>query len=199
MSNELATFLKLESVRAAFAELVGTFFLTLAALLSGTPYAVGLTLATFVYAIGDVSGSHVNPAVTIGLLINRSIQFTSAVFYIIAQIVGAMLARLVSGLVGNLAPDYQAAGGFAEFFGFGLLMITVVAVYEKNVPKAGSGIAIGAALAAGLLTTKGILNPAVAIAMGEAISPATWATVLSGIIFTIIFKFFYGKVQIPPV
>jgi len=35
-----------------------------AALLSGTPYAVGLTLAAFVYAIGDVSGSHINPAVT---------------------------------------------------------------------------------------------------------------------------------------
>jgi len=44
-------------------------------------------------------------------------------------------------------------------------VLTVVAVYEKNVPKAGSGVAIGAALAAGLLTTKGILNPAVAIAM----------------------------------
>jgi len=83
-----------------------------AALLSGTPYAVGLTLAAFVYA-GDVSGSHINPAVTIGLLINRSIQFSTAVFYIIAQIGGAMIARLVGGLVGNLAPDYQAAGGFA--------------------------------------------------------------------------------------
>lgn len=193
MRNSLPPFLQRENARAALAEFIGTFFLTLAALLSGTPYAVGLTLAAFVYAIGDMSGSHVNPAVTIGLLVNRSIEFSTAAFYIIAQIVGAIMARALGGLVGDLAPDYQAAGGFAEFFGFGILMLTVLSVYEKNVPKAGSGVAIGAALAAGLLTTQGILNPAVAIAMSEAISPATWATVLSGIVFTILFKILSGK------
>jgi len=53
MSNKRATFFKPESVRAALAEHWRSF-LTLAALLSGTPYAVGLTTA-FVYAIGDVS------------------------------------------------------------------------------------------------------------------------------------------------
>ncbi len=192
MRNKTA-FLKPENFKPVLAELVGTFFLTLAALLSGTPYAVGLTLASFVYAIGDVSGSHLNPAVTIGLLTTRSIPFGRGALYIIAQIVGAILARLVGNLVGHLAPDYRAAGGFGEFFGFGFLMLTVVAVYEKNVPKAGSGIAIGAALAAGLLTTKGILNPAVAIAMGLASSPATWATALSGIVFTTLFKLFSLK------
>ena len=63
-------------------------------------------------------------------------------------------------------------------------------MYEKNVPKAGSGVAIGAALTAGLLITKGVLNPAVAISMGLVNSPATWATALSGIIFALLFKFF---------
>lgn len=198
MSNQQASVFKPETIRAALAELIGTFFLTLAALLSGTPYAVGLALATLVYAIGDISGSHVNPAITIGILLKRSIEFSTAALYIIAQIVGAISARAVSGLVGNLAPDYQAAGGFAEFFGFGLLMLTVVSVYEKNVPKAGSGVAVGAALAAGLLTTKGILNPAVAIAMGEAMSPATWATLLSGIVFTALFQVFLSKALIRP-
>lgn len=184
---------ELESFKAALAELVGTFFLTLAALLSGTPYAVGLTLAAFVYAIGDFSGSHLNPAVSVGLITNRSISLSTGVLYVIAQIIGALLARLVGGLMGGLATDYQAAGGLGEFFGFGLLILTIVAVYEKNVPRAGSGVAIGAALAAGLLTTKGILNPAIAIAMNQAISPATWATILSGILFAVLFKLLFQK------
>ena len=187
------TTLKPESFKSASSELVGTFFLTLAALLSGTPYAVGLTLAAFVYTIGDVSGSHLNPAVTIGLMSNRSIPFSTGAFYIIAQIVGAILARLLGDFVGHLAPNYPAAGGFGEFFGFGLLMLTVAAVYEKNVPKAGSGIAIGAALTAGLLTTKGILNPAVAIAMNQTISPAIWAPAFSGVVFTLLFDFLSHK------
>jgi len=94
---------------------------------------------------------------------------------------------LVSNLVGHLVPDYHTAGGFGEFFSFGFLMLTVVAVYEKNIPKVGSGIGIGAALAAGLLTTKSILNPAVAIAI------AIWTIELSGIVFTTLFKLFSLK------
>ena len=182
-----------EVFKPAFAELVGTFFLTLAALLAGTPYAVGLTLAAFVYGIGDVSGSHLNPGVTIGLLVHRSLPIGNGVLYIIGQIVGAILAHLVGNLVGHLQPSYQSAGVFGEFFGFGFLMLTVVAVYQKNVPKAGSGIAIGAALAAGLLTTKGVLNPAIAIGMGLASSPATWAVALSAVVFTIIYQLFSPK------
>jgi len=175
---------------AAVLELVGTFFLTLAALLGGSPYAVGLTLAALVYAIGGVSGCHLNPAVTVGLVTARHFLLTTGVVYIIAQIVGAILARLVAGLVGTLAPDYQAGGIFAEFFGFGLLIVAVVAVTtEKHVPAGGSGVAIGAALTAGLMYSKGILNPAVAIAMGETLSAATWATVLSGIAFTLFLRF----------
>jgi len=114
MTNLRTTFFDQQNVRTSLAKLVGTFFLTLAALLSGTPYAVGLTLAVFVYAIGDVSGSHINPAVTVGLLINRSIALITGVFYIVAQIVGALLARLVGGLMANVAVDYPTAGVLGE-------------------------------------------------------------------------------------
>lgn len=178
---------------AALAELVGTFFLTLVALTVAppiTPFVVGLTLLVFVYAIGGLSGCHINPAVTLGLMASRRFPLGEGALYVVAQIAGALLARFVAGLglVGALAPDYAAGGIAAEFVGFGLLMLTVAAVTENKVPKTGSGIAVGGALTAGLLVSKGILNPAVAIAMGEAASPALWATVLGGIVWALLFS-----------
>lgn len=168
---------------AASVELIGTFFLTLSALLTGNAFAVGLTLAVLVYTIGNISGCHINPAVTVGLMVGKRFPVSTGMFYIVAQIAGALLARLVAGGVGQPLPEYHAAGPVAELLGFGLLMLTIMAVTEQDAPQASSGIAIGGALAVSLLWSKGILNPAVAIAMGQALSPATWATVLGGILF----------------
>ena len=176
--------------KAALAELVGTLFLTLAALLAGTPYAVALTLAAFVYAIGHISGCHLNPAVTIGLLSARRLPVATGLLYVLAQVTGALLAWLPTSFAGTPAADYRAGGAFAEFFGIGFLMLTVIAVSDKHVPKSGSGVAIGAALAAGLLTTGGILNPAVAIGLNETFSAATWATVLGAIAFSALFRLY---------
>lgn len=180
---------------AALAELVGTFFLTLVALTVAppvTPYAVGLTLLVFVYAIGGLSGCHINPAVTVGLVASRRFPLLPGVIYIVAQIAGALLARFIAqlDLVGPLAPDYQAGSTGAEFIGFGILMLTVAATTENKVSKSGSGIAVGGALLAGLLLSGGILNPAVAIAMEEAGSPALWMTVVSGLVFGWVFSLF---------
>lgn len=173
--------------KAVLAELVGTLFLTLAALLAGTPYAVALTLVALVYAIGGISGCHVNPAVTVGLVAIRRLPPLTGVLYILAQLAGALIAAFASQVIGEPLADYRAANAFAEFFGFGFLILTVVAVSDNYVPQAGSGIAIGAALAAGLVTSQGILNPAVAIAMSETRSAATWATVASGVVFAALF------------
>ena len=180
---------------AALAELVGTFFLTLTALTVAapiTPYAVGLTLLVFVYAIGGLSGCHLNPAVTVGLVASRRFPLLAGIIYLVTQLAGALLARFIAGLnlVGTLAPDYQAGSIGAEFIGFGILMLTVAATTENKVSKSGSGIAVGGALLAGLLLSGGILNPAVAIAMGEAGSPALWMTVISGVVFGGIFSLF---------
>lgn len=182
--------LKFETVKAVGAELVGTFFLTLAAFIGGSPFAVALTLTAFVYAIGNVSGCNINPAVTLGLVSAGRLPILVGIFYIIAQIGGALLAYLVAGIAGQTAPEYHSANPMAEFLGFGFLILTVVAVSDKNVPKSGSGIAIGAALAAGLVTTKGILNPAVAISMGLVFSPAVWATLLSSLVFAKVYQLY---------
>jgi len=74
-------------------------------------------------------------------------------------------------------------------------MLTVVAVHEKNVPAV--VVSLSVALAAGLLTTKGILNPAVAIAMSEANSPATGDSAKCNHLHNNL-HFFSGKIQIPP-
>ncbi len=180
---------------AALAELVGTFFLTLVALTVSaplTPYAVGLTLLVFVYAIGGLSGCHINPAVTLGLVASRRFPLMEGILYIAAQIGGAMLARIIAGMdiVGKLANDYTSGSIGAEFIGFGILMLTVAATTENKVSKSGSGIAVGGALLAGLLLSNGILNPAVAIAMNEALSPALWMTIISGIVFSLLYSLF---------
>lgn len=193
MSDTTANPLGSDALRSALAELLGTFFLALAALTIApplTPFAVGLTLLVFVYAVGSLSGAHLNPAVTVGLVVSRRFPLAHGLLYLVAQVAGALLARFVAGagLVGDLGHSYQAGTIAAEFVGFGILMITVAATTEKQVAKAGSGIAVGGALLAGLLVSHGVLNPAVALAMGLVTSPAVWATLLSAVVFSLLFS-----------
>jgi len=195
MSQSTDKAVKAQTLFAALAELVGTFFLTLVALTVAaphTPYAVGLTLLVFVYAIGGLSGCHINPAVTVGLVASKRFPLLEGLIYIVAQIAGALLARLVAGLelVGKVADQYSAASMAAEFLGFGILMLTVAATTENKVSKSGSGIAVGGALLAGLLLSNGILNPAVALVMGEGLSAATWMSLISGVVFGLLYSLF---------
>jgi len=176
---------KRQTWQAGLAELVGTLFLALAALLTPAPYtalAVGLTLAAFVYALGDISGCNVNPAVTLGLVVTRRLPPAVGVLYLAAQLAGAALARLLAPLIAPL-PPYAAATPAGEVIGVGFLVLTVLAVSTKFVPKSGSGVAIGAALLAGLLTTRGVLNPAIALVMGLGGTPALWAPLAGALVF----------------
>lgn len=95
------------------AELIGTFGLVLfgcgAAAVAGTStiaglsglgllgiaFAFGLSVVVFAYAIGGISGCHINPAVTIGVLVAGKISAKDAVVYIIAQLIGALLGAFV--------------------------------------------------------------------------------------------------------
>ena len=85
------------------AELLGTFVLVFASCGSavlagdkigflGVSLAFGLSLLAMIYAIGPISGCHINPAVTVGLLLTKKIDPKFAGGYIAAQIVGAILA-----------------------------------------------------------------------------------------------------------
>lgn len=179
------------TVIAALSEFTGTFFLTLVALSVPAPFTaltVGLVLLVFVYAIGGISGCHLNPAVTVGLVSARQFPLKEGLLYIVAQVIGAWIARslVLWGLVGEWS-SYSDGGVVGEFLGFGILMLAVAAVTEKRVTAAGSGIAIGPALMAGLLFSGGVLNPAVAIAMGLAGSWAVWATLPSAVAFALLY------------
>lgn len=184
----------------ALSEFVGTFFLALAALSVPAPFtifAVGIVLLVAVYVMGPISGAHLNPAVTIGLIAARQFPFGDGILYIVAQIAAALVAKVVVSQrwIGTWG-SYSSAGIVAEFIGFGILMLAVAAVTEKRVTAAGSGVAVGPALMAGLFISGGVLNPAVAIAMGLTTSPAVWITPLSGIAFALLYVLL--KKGIPP-
>ena len=130
------------------AELVGTFVLVFGGVGSavlagekigflGVAVAFGLALLAMVYVIGPISGCHVNPAVTIGLVLTRKFSARHAIGYIVAQILGAILAAGVVLLIAKGAPagydpsiNGLGANGFLEHSpgGYGLLAAFVVEV-----------------------------------------------------------------------
>lgn len=184
----------------ALSEFVGTFFLALAALSVPAPFTiftVGIVLLVAVYVTGPISGAHLNPAVTVGLIAARQFPFGEGILYIVAQIAASLAAKVVVSQrwIGTWG-SYSSASIVAEFIGFGILMLAVAAVTEKRVTAAGSGVAVGPALMAGLFISGGVLNPAVAIAMGLATSPAVWVTPLSGVAFALLYILL--KKGIPP-
>ncbi len=175
------------------AEVLGTGVLTLAVLASlaynlsiATPFIAGLTLALFVYAIGPVSGAHINPAVTAGLWSIGKIGSAEAVKYIIAQIVGALAAMVAfESLLGPL-PTVNAASAtltlVAEAAGAFLLLFGICAVVYEKARAGASGLVIGGFLLLGILiatpVSNGVLNPDVAIGIGS----YTWAYIVGPVL-----------------
>jgi glycerol uptake facilitator-like aquaporin len=168
------------------AEFIGTAVLTLAvigSIVNGSGFVtiltVGITLALLVATLGAISGAHVNPAVTLGLLSVKKIHWKEALTYIIAQFAGAALALILVRLheVVLLEIDYAFSwpGLVAEFIGatiftFGIASIVLAHDSHKAESKApfviGGSLTLGATLAAGL-GSNAILNPAVAFGIGS--------------------------------
>src|SRR6267142_4473927 len=192
------------------AELVGTFVLVFASCGSavlagdkigflGVSLAFGLSLLAMVYAIGPISGCHINPAVTVGILISKKMDAKYAAGYIVAQIVGAILASALLLLIFKGAPGgYDpAVAGFAAN-GYGehspghynllsafvveivltfLLVYTILGVTDLRAPVGFAGIPIGLVLTlihlVGIPVTNTSVNPARSI--GPAVFVGGWA------------------------
>jgi aquaporin Z len=119
------------AMKKYLAELVGTFVLVFggvgSAVLAGShigylgvAFAFGLSLLAMVYTIGPISGCHINPAVTVGVLIAKKIGAKDAMSYIIAQIIGAIIASAVILMIAKGAVsgyDPAVAGLGANGFG----------------------------------------------------------------------------------
>jgi aquaporin Z len=95
---------------AFIGEFVGTFILaTVALIVSGNALLVGFALVALVLVIGAVSGSHVNPLITVGAWVTRKISGKRALGYVGAQILGAMLALVVMTAFSSAAPTADDA------------------------------------------------------------------------------------------
>jgi aquaporin Z len=121
------------NTRKYAAEAIGTFWLTFggcgsAVIASGFPQvgigllgvslAFGLTVVTMAYAIGHISGCHLNPAVTVGLAAGGRFPTNEILPYIISQVIGAIVGAAILYLIARGKADFSLAKGFAAN-GFG--------------------------------------------------------------------------------
>lgn len=192
------------------AEFIGTFWLVFggcgSALLAagfpamgigfvGVSLAFGLTVLTMVYALGHISGSHLNPAVTIGLWVAGKIEGKQILPHIISQVAGAIAAAGVLYIIvtgnGSDIGDF-AANGYGEhspgkysmlaaivmeFVMTFLFMLIILGSIDDNTPKGFAGIAIGLALTVIHLVSIPVTNTSVnpARSISQAIFVGGWA------------------------
>ena len=115
--------------KRAAAELIGTLWLVLGGCgsavlaaafpktdigLLGVALAFGLTVVTMAYAIGHISGCHLNPAVTVGLVVARRFPARELLPYAAAQVVGGVLGAAILYAIASGAPSFDLAAGFAS-------------------------------------------------------------------------------------
>ena len=126
----------------------------------GTALAFGLAVIGMAYAIGKISGCHINPAITLGVAISGRMSWKDAIMYMIFQVIGAfigsailfLLTQNVEGLEGTGANDLQSGvsmvgGLLAEiFFTFIFVFVVLAATHEKNGAGNAAGLAIGLTL-----------------------------------------------------
>src|SRR5512139_4071224 len=194
------------------AEFLGTFWLVLggcgSAVLAaafpelgigfaGVSLAFGLTVLTGAYALGPISGGHFNPAVSVGLWAGGRFPASQLLPYIVAQVIGAIVAAGVLYLIASGKAGFSLAGGFASNgfgehspgkYGFGAAAITeivmtfmflmiILGTTHKRAPVGFAGLAIGLALVLIHLISIPVTNTSVnpARSTGPALFAGGWA------------------------
>jgi aquaporin Z len=194
------------------AELIGTFWLVLGGCgsavlaaafpevgigLAGVSLAFGLTVLTGAYALGPISGGHFNPAVSFGLWAGGRFPASQLVPYIVAQVIGAILAAgvlylIASGKAGFDVSAGLASNGFGEHspgkYGFGAALVTelvmtfmflivILGATHKRAAPGFAGLAIGLCLTLIHLISIPVTNTSVnpARSTGPALFVGGWA------------------------
>lgn len=200
------------SIRKYGAEFFGTFWLVLGGCgsavlaasfpdvgigLLGVSLAFGLTVLTMAYAIGHISGCHLNPAVSLGLWAGGRFPAKELLPYITAQVLGGIVAAGVLYLIASGKADFNLSGGFASN-GYGehspggyslmaaliaeivmtmMFLIVIMGATDKRAPAGFAPIAIGLCLTLIHLISIPVTNTSVnpARSTGVAVFAGGWA------------------------
>jgi len=197
--------------KRASAEFLGTFWLTLggcgSAVLSaafpqvgigllGVSWAFGLTVLTAAYALGPVSGAHLNPAVTFGLLAAKRVDAKDLVPYVLAQVGGAIAAAGTLYCIASGKPGFDLGGFAANGYGAHspgqyaltaafvceavltfMFLIVILGATDRRAPEGFAPIAIGLCLVLIHLISIPVTNTSVnpARSTGPALFVGGWA------------------------
>jgi aquaporin Z len=198
--------------RKAMAEFIGTFWLVFggcgSAILAaafpnlgigfaGVSLAFGLTVLTMAYAIGHISGCHLNPAISVGLLVGKRFPASDLLPYVVAQVLGGIAGAGVLYIIASGKVGFDLAGGFASN-GYGLhspggysmvaclvaeivltfmFLMIILGATDRRAPQGFAPIAIGLGLTLinliGIPVTNCSVNPA--RSTGPALFAGGWA------------------------
>jgi len=194
------------------AEFIGTFWLVLGGCgsavlaaafpevgigLAGVSLAFGLTVLTMAYAIGHISGCHLNPAVTLGLWAGGRHPLGEVLPYIVAQVLGGIAGAFVLYIIASGAPGFDLSGGLASN-GFGehspggysmaagfltevvmtlMFLVIILGATDRRAPAGFAPIAIGLGLTLIHLISIPVTNTSVnpARSTGPAVFVGDWA------------------------
>ncbi|MCD6064215.1 MAG: aquaporin [Flavipsychrobacter sp.] len=158
----------------------------------GISFAFGLSVVAMAYAIGHISGCHINPAISLGMVVAGRMKLTEALYYIVAQVIGAIIGAgllcliasgkegydvAVTGLgqngYGQLSPQHYSmqAGLLSEVvFTFIFLLVIFGSTSTKNIHGGFAGLSIGLSLV--LIHISGIPITGVSVNPARSIGPA---------------------------
>lgn len=184
-----------KSTAVLVAEFVGTFLLTGAVLMGANP---AIAFGILVLMIGGISGAHVNPAVSIGMASVNKIKTNTMVKYWVAQIAGALLARVVYGYINdNVSLRMDLVGldskqVILEVLGTIVFLMGVTLAVTQKLDGLKLAAALGGALFLGLMFG-GVLNPAVAFGFENVALSSIIGPLIGGIVGVHLGQMITGK------